>query len=341
MALNQLTFFCELATPELQSLFNTPELINDLQELNAGLSLGILDLSGPRAEIVRRLNQANIPVTAWLLLPESEGYWFNLDNVVQASKRYLKFKAWTQKYELQWARIGLDIEPDIREMKAILSGRWQLLPMMIKRALNTKRLYQAQEAYQTLVKQIQTDGYLVDSYLIPFIMDERLVGATLMQRLTGLVNIECDRDILMLYSSFMGPFGAAIVWSYGQQAQAVALGNTGGGVDVGNIRQLPPLSWEALSRDLCLSHQWHEHIHIFCLEGCVKRGFLEKLKTFDWKQETISAVPLAREVNWIRFGMQTFLKFSKYPFLVLGIILGGMLILFIGVTQLGQKTHPE
>src|ERR1700733_14460574 len=65
----RLEFACELATEQLQSLFSKPDVIDDLRQLNAALSLSLIDLSPGRAGVVRRLNEAGIPVTAWLALP--------------------------------------------------------------------------------------------------------------------------------------------------------------------------------------------------------------------------------------------------------------------------------
>lgn len=72
-----LTLACELAPEPLKELFATQELIDDLKTMNASISLGILDFSPERVEVVHQLNKAGIPVTAWLLLPKELGYWFN------------------------------------------------------------------------------------------------------------------------------------------------------------------------------------------------------------------------------------------------------------------------
>jgi len=74
----ELTFFCELHTEQLTRLFEDRFVIDDLNNLGAVLSLGILDLSEERAEVVKRLNKAGLPMVAWLLLPEEDGYWFNV-----------------------------------------------------------------------------------------------------------------------------------------------------------------------------------------------------------------------------------------------------------------------
>ena len=66
----ELTFFTELPADALEALFDDKAVIKHLKNLKANLSLGILDLSDQRANVVKKLNNAGVPVTAWLLLPE-------------------------------------------------------------------------------------------------------------------------------------------------------------------------------------------------------------------------------------------------------------------------------
>ena len=119
----KLTFFCELPADELVKLFDGRFLIDDLKSLDVSLSLGILDFSKERAQLVKRLNKAGLPVIAWLLLPEEQGYWFNLSNYEYAAARYLDFKAWTTQYDLQWTGVGLDIEVNINEIREVMEKK--------------------------------------------------------------------------------------------------------------------------------------------------------------------------------------------------------------------------
>ena len=58
----------------------------------------LVDLSPERAEVVRRLNAAGVPVIAWQLLPEEQGYWYNMSNAPSAAARYSAFRAWTAEH---------------------------------------------------------------------------------------------------------------------------------------------------------------------------------------------------------------------------------------------------
>lgn len=326
----QLTFFCELPEEALQALFADGAVTTALVNLRATVSLGILDLSAGRADVVRRLNRAGVPVIAWQLLPEDEGYWFNLDNAPQATARYAAFKAWSAAHDLQWAGVGIDIEPDIRDVGRLAGGEWRVLGKILRRALDRERFEAARALYKALVEQMQADGYRVDSYHIPLVVDERRAGATLVQRLLGLVDIPTDREILMLYSSFLGRGGYAVLASYGPEAGGIAVGSTGGGVSVGGADAIPPLSWKAFSRDLRAAARWCEDIHIFSLEGCVRAGYLEKLPALDWAEPVTLPASQLRRVTLLRRIAYAALWVSAHPLvgvLALVVLLSGAIAL--------------
>lgn len=115
----QLNFACQMETAALQSLFSDPDVIRDLQQLHAGITLSLIDLSPGRAQVVRQLNSAGIPVAAWLALPGEQGYYLNASNAAQAEVRFTEFQEWTADSGLHWSGIGLDIEPNLQEFTSI------------------------------------------------------------------------------------------------------------------------------------------------------------------------------------------------------------------------------
>ncbi len=318
----ELTFFCELETPALQSLFDDPALIETLQTMKASISLGLLDRSAGRAAVVRRLNEAGIPVTAWLLLPHSQGYWFNLGNVPQAIAAYDAFRAWTAEERLQWAAVGMDIEPDIREMAHLYhGGAGELVKTWLRRIFPAAYLRRAEMAYNLLADRIHRDGYRLESYQLPWIADERRAGSTLGRQITGLVQIPVDREVLMLYSSLMG---AGTIGGYGREAQGIGIGSTGGGVILGDGKPAPAMDWEMLERDLRLARQWTAALYIFSLEGCVEQGFLERLRNFDWDTPVEAPTRAIVKVKATRAVLQGVLWCSAHPWVLLAALLLGV-----------------
>lgn len=330
----QLTFFSELSAQNLQTLFRQPDVIASLQTLQAAVSLGILDLSPERAEVVRSLNQAGIPVTAWLLLPREQGYWFNLDNDLFAVRRYHEFKEWTAQNDLHWACIGLDIEPDIQAMQMLSSQPTLGARLLLRHAFNGARLKNGAKTYHELIQQIHADGYPVETYQFPFILDERQAQSHLIQRLIGVVDLpEADQEVLMLYSTFYRPWGPAVLWNYAPQARGIGIGSTGGGVEFNGSMDVSPLSWDEFQTDLLLSAQHSPRIYVFSLEGCVQQGFLSRLTSFDWQQPVHIPYDNSRKVQRLRQAIGKILWLSARPaWLLLAVAL------FIGlISRLPRK----
>lgn len=332
-----LTFFCELETEALQALFADPAVLQDLKDLQARISLGVLDLSSGRAQVVRGLNEAGIPVVAWQLLPKKQGYWFNAGNARQAVARYVAFKAWSAENGLRWAGMGVDIEPDMRDAERLATGRWSLLPALLSRTFDCERMHRAEAEYSLLVAQMRADGYSVESYIFPLMLDERKAGSTLLRRLGGLVEIPANREIPMLYSSFLRPRGPGILWSYAAEVRAVGLGSTGGGVTVGGADQVRPLDWNEFSRDLHLARRWVNDIYIFSLEGCVREGFLERIKSFDWNQPCTPPLSAVARVNQARRALRTGLWLSAHPLTTLSTLFALVWLL----SRLHRKEKPR
>ncbi|MGQ9829815.1 MAG: hypothetical protein ACUVSW_18330, partial [Roseiflexus sp.] len=57
----RLTFFCELEGAAFARLFAAPTVIEHVRALDAGICVGVLDLSAERAAVLRRLSEARIP----------------------------------------------------------------------------------------------------------------------------------------------------------------------------------------------------------------------------------------------------------------------------------------
>ena len=312
----RLTFYCELESNELATLFDRPGIIEGLISMQASLSLGLLDLSKLRADVVRRLNEAGVPVVAWLLLPKEEGYWCNLKNAPQAVARYQHFKTWTEENGLKWDGIGLDIEPDIREMEQLAQARLRLGWKLVRRLFRRQNFLAARQSYYDLVEQIHLDGYRVDVYQLPIIVDERNARSRLLQRTLCLVDLPADREVLMLYTSFLRPRGPGFLWSYGSQAQSIGVGSTGCGVELG-VLDRQPLAWNELARDLRQAWVFTDDIHIFSLEGCVHQGYFERLTSFEWDKPIIDPVELAEVVDAWRAALRSVLWLSAHPVTIL------------------------
>lgn len=273
-----LSFFNEMKSPELVRMFSDSAVTRDLQALNAEIRMGLLDLTPERASVIRRLNKAGIPVTAWLLLPEEKGYWFHPGNGHEAKARYLEVREWARQNRLSFKHIGLDMELDMNDVRLLRSDPWTLLAQLPGRLYDKSRIERAGSTYDSLLDIIRADGYTTESYYASFVKDEVKLGNTALQQLTGFMDIRTEREIPMLYGSFLGnPDGLLSVYGKDAGVTTVAIGSTGGGFDT----SLPILTYDQLVHDLRLASSFATEVHIFSLEGCVSRGFLSRLVNED------------------------------------------------------------
>jgi hypothetical protein len=317
-----LTFFCELESPALQSLFSDNSVIETLKSLRAGISLAIMDLSAERAEVVRRLNREGIPVVAWFLPPGQGWSGLSIHSAPFAKQHYQAFSQWSTAHSLIWESVGIDIQPDIADVQKFMGDRLQLLAHVFRRIFNRRRLVRAEGLYRSLVAQIRRDGYPVESYIFPFMADERSARSSLVRRTMGLVDVPVDREVMVVYSSFIRPYGVGVMWSYARDAQAFGLGSTEAGTS-----PMPPLDWDEFSRDL--RHAWHfsDLLYIFSLEGCVDQGFLERLTAFEWDLPVIEPTAQVRAVERWRRSIQSALWITSHLVMIL-LAIAGVLLLF-------------
>jgi hypothetical protein len=175
--------------------------------------------------------------------------------------------------------------------------------------------------YRRLIEQMRADGFTVESYQFPIIVDERRAGSRLLQRTLGLVDLPVDREVLMMYSSFFRPLGPGMLWSYGKRGANIAVGSTGGGVELPG--EPAPLNWSELSQDMLLANRLNDQVYVFSLEGCVRQDFLRRLLAFDWTLPPDIPYGRAQTVDRYRKIGQGILWISAHigQMLVVGIIL--------------------
>lgn len=326
-----LSFYCELRGTEFNDLFTDTALIRELVDMNVSLRIGLHDFSTERTTTIQKLNEAGIPLVAWLLLPEEDGYWFNMHNGEKAEKRYADFKKWTSDNNLKWEGIGIDLEPDMNDGKLFFSHPWKLVWKVYKRLYDNKSLKEATNLYQELIDRMKNDGFHVESYLIPFIFDERELKTTSLQKLMGIVDIKTDSEIPMLYTSAMG--NSAIIPLYHRDNMPIALGSTGGGVEVNGI-ELASLTWDNLEKDLLIASKLTDDIHIFSLEGTLQKGFLKDIKNLDFNRNapdiSVQIIKQKKFDKTIRF----LLVILNHPFWLAFVILAIISVILFGVYKL-------
>lgn len=290
---------CDKGMEEVQSQFKDRNVIASLNELHAEVAVAILDFTPERAAVVRRLNQAGIRVVAWIVLTKEEGYYLNADNLPAAMARIAAFEKWTSANDLKWVGVGLDIEPNFGELAALKAHRWLLISTLIRRSLDGRRIKRARDEYSRLIAELQSQGYAVQTYQMPYLPAEHSAHSTILDRIFGTVDVHGNEEYLMLYTNVARPIGAAMIWALGRGAQGISVGSTDGEAPAGVGSG--PLDWDEFSRDLIVASHYSRQIGVYDLEGCIRQGFLPLLKTMDWSKSVV--IPAQSVARAERFGL--------------------------------------
>lgn len=276
-----LFFFNEQDSEALGATFS-PVVLNQLSLLNAGVSMGLRDLTDARAAVVRQLNEAGVPVTAWLLLARDEGYFATHTNVDAIERAYARLVEWARDQRLRLSGLGLDFEPDIRDLDRLMQSPARTLASWLVRRGRGALVDQARVSYQRLVERARRDGFFVETYQFPVIVDDRRAASQFWQRTMGALALDADREVAMVYTSLLGVAGPGLLEHWAPHCRAIALGSTGGGID-----PFPKLTWPELERDLVVASRHAREVFIFSLEGCVEQGLLKRLLSVEWDRHVI------------------------------------------------------
>jgi hypothetical protein len=301
---------CDKGIRAMQDLFADPSVVADLGGLHAQVAIQIADFSPERAAIVQKLNQAGIGVVAWLVLAPQDGFYLNADNAGAAAARVSAFEQWTQQNHLHWDAVGLDIEPDFSQLNALKDHRRRLFAMLLRRSWDIRRMNEAVQAYSMLVRDLQMQGFRVQTYQMPYLPVERSVGTTLIDRMLGTVDIQGNGEYLMMYSSFNRRVGAAMIWTLGRGAQGISVGVTDGPGTPGT--GMGPLNWDEFSRDLIVASHFTPQIGVYDLEGCVRQGFLPRLRTMNWNESVVVPSQSIASANRLGLLIRSVLWLASY-----------------------------
>ena len=116
----------------------------------------------------------------------------------------------------------------------------------------------------------------------------------------------------MLYTSFNHAVGAEILWQYGPYAQTIAVGSTATSGDAAMDAKFPPLNWDEFSRDLIVASHFSQLVGVYSLEGCVRQGFIPRLKTMDWTQPVVIPADAVHKAGGFRKAIFAVLWFGSH-----------------------------
>lgn len=158
------------------------------------------------AQLLRAAAAQNVPVGAWLLLPDRQGYWPNAENAQEFSQWVQVFLDWLEQQHLQVSELIVDLETPLalsRFMKGNLLRGLQLEWQRCLSAHNHEQFLSATALFSDLVQQVHQVGLKIQAVTYPFVVHDAQVGNTAFQELLQIpvTPVPWDRISLMVYRS--------------------------------------------------------------------------------------------------------------------------------------------
>ena len=320
----QLTYMCDMPAAELAGFFDEA-LIAHMGVHRLRLCLTMRDFSPLRAELVRRLNRARIVVVAWIVRDEHDSVRdYRMHDAALVGERYREFLQWSTHHGLGWDAIGIDIEPDIRD--AVRFGDQPSVDVntLVRRIADRWHIDAATADYATVVTQMRTDGFAVESYEIPFVRDDRVSGSTIARRLLGLPDLAADRTVIQLYSSNVRPYGPGLIATYAPESSSVLIGSIAAD---GHNR---PLNENELLRDLGhVAACGVTHIYIADMQAVYALpGVADVIVAQAWRNQTLPPTDeVHHQVSRMRAGVRALLWAGARPAVLLPLLIPVLLLI--------------
>ncbi len=146
-------------------------LADRLVETRSSVSIAMSTLDDSTAKAIKFLNEKNIPIIAWNVLSDDDGYWTNALNVEKTEKKIKEIEEWKQKHNLKFDTYGFDLEKSFDVILPLLNReigkfvrKWLEFNQEVKK---TFRNTDPQACFNSLVSSLAEQGKSAEFYIFP------------------------------------------------------------------------------------------------------------------------------------------------------------------------------
>ncbi len=177
-----------------------PETCQFLEDHGWGVALAMIEPDEPTARLIKDINQRfpELPVSAWIVVDDKDGYWITKFNVPQTRQKIEEIKAWANNFDLDFEAIGLDLEPPIDVIRGFMT-RGLIGLIKARNETNKKYRWQQQSGYspeeeiKDILNQLKKESITTHSYEMPFPLNIPSLGVLQVE--------DFDTRVTMVYST--------------------------------------------------------------------------------------------------------------------------------------------
>lgn len=263
-----------------------------------------------------------VPVRAWLLLPDAQGYWPHAGNAVVFAETAHRLMDWLEAEKLPLPVLIADLEPSLADSlhlrQLLLQRHLPALWAHLRQSGRAQKLASAQAVFNRLIQELHQRGTQAWAVTYPLVVEDALADNTCFQELLQLpvTGVNWDALSLMTYrSSFRDLLGftlsAHFVKDYFEDARRcfalplqAALGVVG---TVGKLSEAGYREPGELAADCQAARQAGvSEIQIFSLDGMHRA-----LTPRDWLSALRRDMPLTSGAHWPNRGLRSLFKLSN------------------------------
>jgi len=263
-----------------------------------------------------------VPVRAWLLLPDALGYWPHAGNAKIFAETAHRLMDWIAAEQLPLPVLIADLEPSLADSlhlrQLLLQRHLPALWSHLRQSQRALKLAEAREVFNQLIQELHQRGTQAWAVTYPLVVEDAQAGNTCFQELLQLpvTGVNWDALSLMTYrSSFRDLLGFALsphfVKDYFEDAQKcfaqplqAALGVVG---TVGKLSESGYREPGELAADCEAARQAGvSEIQIFSLDG-----MHHALTPGDWLGALRRETNLKMAADWPNRGLRTLFKLSN------------------------------
>lgn len=322
----RLSWMTDLPSAHLYQMLSDSSMQADLAMLKPTIRMGMVDLDSSRLELIKLLDSLEVPMTAWLLLPNEEGKSLDWKQSERAKQRYEEFLQWTHDHQLNWSGIALAVVPDAKEQEWLDGQRSRYAEHLFSRMYEEEDLLASRVGYQNLIHQMQADGYLVELYMPAYHLDAQKAGSSATQWITGVPILEADVQIPMLQMDEEHALAMVASYSSEEAVKKICL--------LMPSAQTNSMAWKEAATLVQEAGDDVEEITLYIPDLSRTSEIIPNLARFEWEGVSPLSSSELNKAGARRQKMQRLFDLLRYPKLVLaglGVLLLLSLIAFVRI----------
>ena len=144
------------------------ELGDYLAKKRMGLSIAMSSLDDETAEAFQYLNEKGVPIIAWVVIEDVEGYWTNAANIPETTLKTKQILRWAHEKGIDLHAVGFDLEKPLQLLAAVAKLDIVTVASEIRNyAKSAKNITDPKKKLRELTDFVKRSGQQTEAYTFP------------------------------------------------------------------------------------------------------------------------------------------------------------------------------